>query len=269
MDIEVKNMRGGVERSCSKGFRHITPRIFRRSAGLTLVEVLITIGIVAVVAVMVIPNLKKAVDASVYRAQFKKTIAVLNHAGEMAHAIANTNWGLTSQKCPDDLTKISTQSLEKGDNNVCAIFNSTIKGVKFLGLTKDLQDKYNPKHGQASGVISFFDAYRTLNQNFLIFQMPNGVIIAVNKNFVSSRIPDGKDLRQFSQHDNGRVNNAGFIDVNGFEKPNTEVVCSGNNIDTCVVDNGHYMGDIFPILMHDGVVSPLGPASAYVFEKMK
>ena len=266
MDIEVKSPigGGGVERSCSKGFRRIAPRIFRRSAGLTLVEVLITIGIVAVVAVMVIPNLKKAVDASVYRAQFKKTIAVLNHAGEMAHAIGNTNWGLVTQKCPDDLTKIPTQSLEKGDNNVCAIFNSTLKGVKFLGLTKDLKEKYYPAYSY-----EFFDNYRSLELHYLIFQMPNGVIIGVNKNFVQSRTTSNPGMLRAGVNGVG-ANNAAFIDVNGFEKPNVEVVCKSRTMtDPCEVDNGHYMGDIFPILMHDGVVSPLGRASAHVFEKMK
>lgn len=52
----------------------------------TLAEVLITLGIIGVVAAMTIPTLIANTNSQKFCSQFKKTISTLNQAGRMAEA---------------------------------------------------------------------------------------------------------------------------------------------------------------------------------------
>ena len=54
--------------------------------GFTLAEVLITLGIIGVVAAMTIPTLIANTNGAKFRSQFKKTLSTLNQAGLMAQA---------------------------------------------------------------------------------------------------------------------------------------------------------------------------------------
>ena len=54
--------------------------------GFTLAEVLITLGIIGVVAAMSIPTLIANTNSAKFRSQFKKTVATLNQAALMSQA---------------------------------------------------------------------------------------------------------------------------------------------------------------------------------------
>ena len=59
---------------------------YDKKFGFTLAEVLITLGIIGVVAAMTIPTLIANTNSAKFRAQFKKTLSTLNQAGLMAQA---------------------------------------------------------------------------------------------------------------------------------------------------------------------------------------
>ena len=66
-----------------------------------------------------------------------------------------------------------------------------------------------------------------------------------------------------------------LIDVNGVSRPNKEVKCTrGTNTrnsmeaGNCIVEPKD-MGDIFPVVIYDGSVSPYTAAAAYVFTHSK
>lgn len=69
----------------------------------------------------------------------------------------------------------------------------------------------------------------------------------------------------------------GFIDVNGTTLPNKEVTCStatstkvSATVGDCVVrNNATDMGDIFPVVFHDGTVEPATDAARYVLNQSK
>ena len=68
----------------------------------------------------------------------------------------------------------------------------------------------------------------------------------------------------------------GFIDVNGPTLPNRPVKCStapgtiASSVGTCVVrNNAADMGDIFPVVFHDGTVEPVTDAARYVLNQSK
>ena len=57
-----------------------------KRSGFTLAEVLITLGIIGVVAAMTIPTLIANTNGAKFRSQFKKTLSTLNQAGLMGQA---------------------------------------------------------------------------------------------------------------------------------------------------------------------------------------
>ena len=58
----------------------------KKTSAFTLAEVLITLGIIGVVAAMTIPNLIANTNGAKFRSGFKKAISTLNQAGLMAQA---------------------------------------------------------------------------------------------------------------------------------------------------------------------------------------
>lgn len=68
-----------------------------RKSGFTLAEVLITLGIIGVVAAMTIPTLMNQTGQAEFKTGFKKAISVLNQAITMNVALENTDFStLTS-----------------------------------------------------------------------------------------------------------------------------------------------------------------------------
>ena len=59
----------------------------KKRKAFTLAEVLITLGIIGVVAAMTIPTLVSNNKGARYRAQFKKTLATINQASRMSQAM--------------------------------------------------------------------------------------------------------------------------------------------------------------------------------------
>ena len=67
--------------------------------GFTLAEVLITLGIIGVVAAMTIPTLIANTNAQKYRSKFKKSISTLSQAARMSQAQYGFDYAGVSQRC--------------------------------------------------------------------------------------------------------------------------------------------------------------------------
>ena len=244
--------RGGVKSSQGKGFGHL-----KKFNAFTLSEVLIVIAIIGVVAMLVLPPLKKNIDASIYKNRFKKTLATLNAAGEMAYAKYGTDWGLTTEDCTDGDETLETR------NSFCGILNSEVKDIKYLGIVGYIS-YYNPQRSN-----TYFTSYWPNTIAYRLYQLPDGVYVAVpNFDYGShsraSRLPDGFDVPNATSRDVSMIY-VGYIDVNGPDGPNVEVSCStGKTFDECKLD-GKYLGDVFPIYFHDGIVEPIGRAAVRAF----
>ena len=103
--------------------------------GFTLAEVLITLGIIGVVAAMTIPTLIANTNGAKFRSQFKKSISTLNQAGLMAQAQYDFDYAGTSKACSATL---ATAAAEHPDSTMtmCAILNGTLTGQTYLGTVK-------------------------------------------------------------------------------------------------------------------------------------
>ncbi len=253
-------------------------KFLHRKSGFTLAEVLITLGIIGIVAAMTIPTLIANTRSQQYRSKLKKTISTLSQAARLSQAQYGFDYAGITQLCsanggsehPD-----TTQS-------ICAILNGTLTGATYynnistLPMSKNNQNK-TYSITKATYITSLYGS------NFLSamhgYVLSDGTIIAFYKNLGYSpcTLPIGQVLKSSYQTgvDDAIMSDCtGFIDVNGVSLPNKEVSCSSgsNNLaqNNCIVKNdAEHMTDIYPVRFHDGIVEPATAAARYVLKTAK
>ena len=255
--------------------------------GFTLAEVLITLGIIGVVAAMTIPTLIANTNGAKFRSQFKKTISTLNQAGLMAQAQYDFDYAGTTETCKQTYAKTGT-TLDHPDTlmTFCAILNGTLTGQTYQGAVTNITRQVTQSDGTSKaepykinttaatgGTGSLPATYTT----YLAYTLADGSIVAFDPAAVGCELPIGTQMNSSWITKNSKC--LGFIDVNGATLPNKEVTCTdGNNankatnkVETpCVVkNNARNMTDVFPIVFHDATVEPASDAAKYVLTSAK
>ena len=242
-------MGGGVERSNNRHFD-----------GFTLAEILITIGIIGVVAAITIPLLIQNSNSKKFVTQFKKSLSTLNQAAISAQAQYDMDYSLLTRV--NDDTTCKTDTLADGNYSICGLFNNTLAAQTYLG-------RYgNVKAANGTGVYSANVSSFSVN-DFLFFSFADGAFVAFNPNAKGCGVGAGKAISTDMITSGQLANCLGFIDVNGPTPPNKEVQCAEGTTTlsvntTCKVTNGS-MGDIFPVVFHDGAVEPATNAALAAF----
>lgn len=242
----------------------------------TLAEVLITLGIIGVVAAITIPALIANTRSLQYRNKFKKTVSTLSQAAKMANAQYDFDYAGISDKCGSSPTN------EHPDNtrSICALFNGTLQGLTYYANVTDIKmnvksisGNYTANYGPYLGSQGAFHI-----SNFRAYTLNDGTIIAFHKDLSSNcTLGIGETLKDYTGDYTGATNLdkcLGFIDVNGPTLPNKEVSCSsGSNSlkrNNCIVKNdAKHMTDIYPIRFHDQIVEPASAAARYVLKSAK
>ncbi len=258
--------------------------VMTKRFGFTLAEVLITLGIIGVVAAMTIPTLISNTNGAKFRSQFKKTLSTLNQAGLMSQAQYDFDYAGTTYKCGEagatkeekdgqQTTKAGDPSVEHPDSamSFCAILNGTLTGQSYQGAVKNIVRNNNG--GEAKYELKTKNVLTDDYKNYLAYTLADGSIVAFS--------PDAKGCELAA---GARMNGAwitahpeclGFIDVNGATLPNREVSCTtattANTVETpCAVKNdANHMTDVFPIVFHDATVEPGSNAAKYVLTTSK
>ncbi|MBQ8460037.1 type II secretion system protein [bacterium] len=229
---------------------------YSKKPAFTLAEVLITLGIIGVVAAITIPTLIANTNGAKFRSQFKKSISSLNQAVRMNEAHNDYNFdGLGAQMQRD----VRNQTLY-------SIFEQNLVGVSYLGACSISYDNNISKFGWCPEDITtdYTFEMQTYKETFMSFyQMADGAIFGFSPSTTFF----------------GKYSYIGFIDVNGTTKPNKEVTCSvgadtmlitAANYEECVVKNDtRHMTDIFPVWFHDSTVEPATNAAKYVLNTAK
>ena len=257
--------------------------------GFTLAEVLITLGIIGVVAAMTIPTLIANTNGAKFRSQFKKSISTLNQAGLMAQAQYDFDYAGTSQPCSGTL---ATAAEEHPDTvmSMCAILNGILTGQTYLGKVADGVKRNNNGASADYAIVNINDGVlKDLGYtDFLAYALADGSIVAFTPGAHGCELPIGKQLNAIilgtdapgTADAPGLKTCIGFIDVNGATLPNKEVTCSAPdarkdkaslNVDTpCTVKNdAKHMTDVFPIVFHDATVEPASDAAKYILTTSK
>ena len=258
--------------------------------GFTLAEVLITLGIIGVVAAMTIPTLIANTNGAKFRSQFKKTLSTLNQAGLMSQAQYDFDYAGTASACNPN---VATAATENPDSvmSFCAILNGTLTGQTYNGPVTNLRRNTTDREGDstataynivnaADGVINTFDGGYT---NFLAYTLADGSIVAFHPKAAGCELPIGRRMNADAIK-NQLSECVGFIDVNGTTLPNKEVTCSAiapgssSKVDKastfvetpCTVKNdAKHMTDVFPVVFHDATVEPASDAAKYILTSSK
>jgi len=246
--------------------------------GFTLAEVLITLGIIGVVAAMTIPTLIANTNGAKFRAQFKKTLSTLNQAGLMAQAQYDFDYAGATAACSTTATEAAAENPENV-MTFCSLLNGTLTGHTYNGKASTVT---RANSGSSTGTTAVYASTKILGdsvaiKDFLTYSLADGSIVGfadVARTSAACELTLG-DVMNSTWIDNHKTTCLGFIDVNGATLPNKEVNCSegttGQDVGSpCAVKNdANHMTDIFPIVFHDATVEPATNAAKYVLTTSK
>ncbi|MBQ8458950.1 type II secretion system protein [bacterium] len=260
-----------------------------KKAAFTLAEVLITLGIIGVVAAMTIPTLMANIKGKQYATGFKKELSTLNQMVRMNKAQYDWDFAtaLGTPVAHGHGSDCNANSNPESDNSICAIFNANLKGITFnpyywiwpgnkgtkLGIDED-----NPV-GDIGYYIKVHEAdpwSSPLTDLSARYLLSDGSIILLPA-FMGEpycHLTEGKTLRdELLNENNFYYVCTGYIDVNGGDLPNEEVTCSTGTTsydlnEPCIVKNSH-VKDVFPVVFYDSTVAPATNAAQYVLNNTK
>lgn len=255
---------------------------FTSKAGFTLAEVLITLGIIGVVAAMTIPTLIANTNGAKFRSQFKKTLSTLNQAGLMAQAQYDFDYAGTTLKCSeaDSASKTGAEQHPEVGMSFCSILNGTLTGQTHVGLigSGDTAKLKRNANGKEEPYVFVDKATLGDASGYYAYTLADGAIVAFNPDATACELPIGTQMTDTILGDGGALADClGFIDVNGVTLPNKEVTCTDGKEATsqkvqepCAVKNdANHMTDVFPIVFHDATVEPASNAAKYVLTSAK
>ena len=220
-----------------------------RTRAFTLAEVLITLGIIGVVAALTIPTLIANTNAQHFRSMFKKSLSTLNQASRMAQATHDVNFGSVTSNCG---ANASTENLEDA-YTFCSILNGTLSAHTFVGIPQNYTIKM-------AGLEEDFD-FEPIQ--YIAYKLSDGAMIMFNK--YAGGCTSSEDEEALGQC-------LGFIDVNGTSRPNKLVSCNNPalnlaDIAVCNVSaDAQHMTDVYPVVFLDGSVLPATPAARAVLQ---
>ncbi len=192
--------------------------------GFTLAEVLITLGIIGVVAAMTMPTLLNSTNGAQYRTAYKKALSVLSQAVVLNVALDDYDLSQATTSSDTDTAKASLYSLFRNRMNV--VSDSGTSNVDSWTAGNDNTAKF----GDGSNYTMFFN---------------DGISFTF-----------AKSAAQCTQTDPCK----GAIDINGAKNPNKVVACDSASGE-CKVTNPT---DIYPVIMYDQSVLPNSNAARAV-----
>lgn len=222
--------------------------------GFTLAEVLITLGIIGVVAAMTIPTLISNTNGAQFKSRYKKALSTLNQAAVMN--VALDDYDFSSLKGPNDDGEGGDDG--EGENK------KTMSYILMNRLSSVSSFEYSDEDAVAFSDDSDSPLNGTDTDSYYSFNISDGTSFSYLKTA-------GTCSSKSKAVDNDCV---GFIDVNGTTGPNEEVECTNidgkvNNSseddggDKCEVDS-EGVKDIYPVIFYGQTVEPATDAARAV-----
>lgn len=214
--------------------------------GFTLAEVLITLGIIGVVAAMTMPTLMNSTQGAQYKAAYKKALSALSQAVTLNVALDDYNFADLSGTDGTGNGTLATMLKnrmnvvreETTNTNVILSNGNAYAATNTAGKTND------------SGNLSIDSGNTTLFMN-------DGIMFTFKS-----------DAKQCSKDDTTGSTTPcyGFIDVNGIKAPNKLIKCdkgtpTGTGAQACEVTNPT---DVYPVVFYDQTLLPNSPAARAV-----
>ena len=233
--------------------------------GFTLAEVLITLGIIGVVAAMTMPTLMNSTQGAQYKAAYKKALSAISQGVTLNVALDGSSFADTVAGTAGETTK------PNGGDSVASILNSRMNIVKAAtaanagyGMSGEgddattnfpgtVQTKTCEQAGKNPGDTGC--TIKTVNvkpDTFLFFN--DGAMFAFKAADAAKCTNDSVAGEKLC---------VGVIDVNGTKGPNKVVACDTADATeaTCIVSNPT---DIYPVTFYDQTILPASPAAKAV-----
>ena len=246
--------------------------------GFTLAEVLITLGIIGVVAAMTIPTLISNTNGAQFKTAYKKALSTLNQAVLMNIAMDDEDFSTigedkdTQTVTGTKLSEILNERLQSATEITDTYFETAADGtnkvyptlaIKYehecVGDTDSLCKKDDNTTYETDGTIITIDKDVTPDDTWKVFSFADGTSFGYN----------GSASKCSAINENC----VGFIDVNGSTGPNTPIDCSSGTategqdeeITEC---SSEKITDIYPVFFHGQTVEPANDsARAVLFGK--
>ena len=204
-------------------------KIMTKRFGFTLAEVLITLGIIGVVAAMTMPTLMNSTQGAQYKAAYKKGLSAISQGVTLNVALDGDSFAEAVAGTAGQTTK---------EHSIANILNGRMNVVRATtGAAKGYNMGAGTGNAAANTALFFNDG--------VVFEFPN----------TSAACSQDANVT-------GHTECTGLIDVNGQKGPNKLVACdNGTANDTCKVSGAT---DIYPVKFYDQTILPNSPAARAV-----
>ena len=256
-------------------------RIMTKFKGFTLAEVLITLGIIGVVAAMTMPTLINSTQGAQYKTAYKKALSVMSQAVVMNIALEDYDLSQVTEGAAATGGTAGTEYA--GDaQSLYTLFRNRMNVVK-VAATDDFQ-------GDTNGNPDYYKIVNVTDEDKADYEAFATNHVNASGNAFPELTTGGKWPTALTMlfyndgitfiYDNTQSTCAaatattedeycfGFIDVNGQKAPNRVVACdngtledSGEDNAACTVSNPT---DIYPIAMFDQSIIPASAAARAV-----
>lgn len=215
--------------------------------GFTLAEVLITLGIIGVVAAMTMPTLMNSTQGAQYKAAYKKALSALSQAVTLN--VALDEW-----------------SFADADNNIYKLedmFNSRMNVVRQETGNTNIKDSKDNTYQVA---VSAAGKLQGVTAGTPIDIAATNTTLFFNDGIMFTYDPDASTNCTNADGATPKICK-GFIDVNGVKAPNRIVQCDNSDATAtkCEIKNPT---DVYPVMFYDQTVLPNSvPARAVLYSK--
>ena len=255
--------------------------------GFTLAEVLITLGIIGVVAAMTIPTLISNTNGAQFKTAYKKALSTLNQAVLMNIAMEDTDLSTIVADTGDTSATYGTNANSLGlmlknrmqsateisgsYDTEPALTEGNATGATAPKLTYSVQCNGNATDGwtvpadlgggtasgtcdATTGILTVEKTMSTDFDDYAKFSFADGTAFWYNLDAVSCTDTAAAENDCY-----------GFIDVNGAAGPNTVILCADAANGSCEPSE---ITDIFPVIFHGQTFEPAtASARAVLFGK--
>ena len=239
----------------------------RKKNAFTLAEVLITLGIIGVVAAMTIPTLISNTNGAQFKSAYKKALSTLNQAIVMNIALEDYDFSVLAKDDAGDgsvtrsMSKILGERLQSATNITDDYFDvadatiGTLKyGTKKCSAAEAQADAgknpQGPCAGKADQEISGAD-FAPTSGNSYVYSFADGTAFGYSQ--------DAENCTSA-----GTANCVGWIDVNGATTPNMQIACDDGTYSGCATVSSANIRDIYPVYFHGQTVEPANDAARAV-----
>jgi prepilin-type N-terminal cleavage/methylation domain-containing protein len=212
--------------------------------GFTLAEVLITLGIIGVVAAMTMPTLMNQTNGAQYKAAYKKALSAISQGVTLNVALDDVSFADTTTG-----TAGSTAAPSSSTSSIASLLNSRMNVVK---ATTEAAKGWTIARGSNTSDTQAV-APGSVATNTTLFFNDGSTFTFPNTSAACSHGVDGSGVDNICK---------GYIDVNGVKGPNKVVSCdSGTSGTTCTATNPT---DVYPVMFYDQTILPHSAAARAV-----